>query len=801
MEKKRMNFLDLLVKDVPYSYNFKKPRFAKKPIEHLGYEVDDSHRFRNSVYIFEAPGKCDEKPKKNIVDLKPTVQYPTPKIYTVDLTNWENNIADDQIKQHPVDIETQEYINKLLETNWENNIIYDTLPPYRPLVLYTDDPNLIFEVVEKKQKIKKKNLKNTNFDKPLKNKYNISNDKYYENETKIKTSLVSFGVQHSIPALKLNLEFYKINHTKHELRNFHKPKLIMENKEFMFSKPLQITPGSNIIKKPYEITCNDLSEFIVFEYSEEYPFFITNPGMASVCNKYYRKVDNNDDIDPKDYIILEPEDDGPFLGYGEIPKGETGECLDNNLFVAPIFKHTTKDVLIILTENKLIYRPIHNVYVVGQEYPKDEIFIPHSRRLNQYCKDQVKLLAYRSFNKSNELSLSVLDNLLPHFSESAKRKWLKDFTEVYKKGKDTVFTLKSNSVALSEEELRKMVTPENVCQYQSMLSGEQMMEDLGYKVLEGEDEETDFLPNWILCKNFVNATNGKGFLEIKGLHDPTGIGEGISFGKMKFKKVSESENRKLMAEHQANYKTEIMKVWNRQWASLSSNEDLSKPKNSGESNLHKKNNKIDTSQSETTNYSKVLQIKRTYIENGNTTVSIQKITDPKLIKAYLKAKKKTKIDDKKSALRCSSCGQVGHMKTNKNCPNYIGIKKQPREKKQAKNILQDKMLKLISQFIAIPFSSPFHRPVSDKKFPTYKTIIKTPMDFQTIKSNIKSGKYTNYDMFLSDIILIYENCKLFNGEAHSLTEISNDFVEKAKKYKMENYNELIELAARIPKNE
>ena len=64
MEKKRMNFLDLLVKDVPYSYNFKKPRFAKKPIEHLGYEVDDSHRFRNSVYIFEAPGKCDEKPKK-----------------------------------------------------------------------------------------------------------------------------------------------------------------------------------------------------------------------------------------------------------------------------------------------------------------------------------------------------------------------------------------------------------------------------------------------------------------------------------------------------------------------------------------------------------------------------------------------------------------------------------------------------------------------------------------------------------------------------------------------------------------
>lgn len=179
----------------------------------------------------------------------------------------------------------------------------------------------------------------------------------------------------------------------------------------------------------------------------------------------------------------------------------------------------------------------------------------------------------------------------------------------------------------------------------------------------------------------------------------------------------------------------------------------------------------------------------------------QKITDQKVIRAYLRSRKKTKPDDKKSSLRCSSCGQVGHMKTNKNCPNYIGAKKVTKERKKASLILQEKLGKLLSQFSAIPFSSPFHRPVSEKKFPTYKTIVKEPMDFQRIRNNIRNGVYTSYGQFLGDMILIRENCKLFNGSTHSLSEIARDFVERTESYKVENYAELLELEQRIEKGE
>ncbi|KAL6122866.1 Transcription initiation factor [Nucleospora cyclopteri] len=794
-EVKSYKFLDLLVKEVPYEYKLKKYRLYKKATEQLLYEVDDSHRFRNSVYVYEAPGTKMKDHKKTFSKTIEIEKKREPlEIYPVDVIDWEKQIFDvsDEQERPLADIETVEYINKLLETNWEDEIIYDKPKPQKPLILRSDDPNLIFEIIEKKQKTKRKPQKSTNFEKPLKNKYNISNDKYYENETKTKTSLVSYGVQHSVPALKLNPQFFRINQTKEELRNFHKPLLNLEEKTYTFSKPMQITASGSIIRKHYEITCNDLSEFVIIEYSEENPFFIVNPGMVSLLNRYYRRVDANDDVVPKNCIVLEPEDEGPFMGYGEISRGDVGESLDNNLFVAPVYKHKSTDFLIIVSENKLIFRKINHLYVAGQEFPKEEVFTPHSRKLNQFCKDQLKVASFRIFSKKKELSITHLDAIFPYFSEGSKRKWLKEYTDAQKKGKDNIFVPKNTFMLTTEEELRKLVTPENICQYQSMLSGERMMEDLGFKILDEEDDETDFIPNWILSRNFVNATNGKGLLELRGPSDPTGIGEGFSFKRMKFSKVTEAENRKLLAEHQAKYKTEISNIWSKQQESLSSAAVIPAPTIQEE--------KVEEiSQSETAVDSHSLTIKRTYLENGITVEKIQKLTDLKLIRAYLKARKKFKPDEKKTALRCSSCRQIGHMKTNKNCPNYQGPKKKPVEKKKAVVVMQDKLIKLIGQFIQIPFSSPFHRPVSTKKFPTYPTIVKTPMDFQKMKLNIRANIYTKYDYFLQDLFLILENCKKFNGASHSLTEIAEDIYERGKKYKIENYAELSEIEQRLSK--
>ena len=60
-KKQKINFLELLVKTVPFKYNLKKYKPCKRAVEQLGYEVDDAHRFRNSVYVYEATKKKKEE--------------------------------------------------------------------------------------------------------------------------------------------------------------------------------------------------------------------------------------------------------------------------------------------------------------------------------------------------------------------------------------------------------------------------------------------------------------------------------------------------------------------------------------------------------------------------------------------------------------------------------------------------------------------------------------------------------------------------------------------------------------------
>jgi len=47
------------------------------------------------------------------------------------------------------------------------------------------------------------------------------------------------------------------------------------------------------------------------------------------------------------------------------------------------------------------------------------------------------------------------------------------------------------------------------------------------------------------------------------------------------------------------------------------------------------------------------------------------------------------------------------------------------------------------------------------------------MDFNTLKTNLLDGKFTTYEDFLSDLQLIWDNCKLYNmigSEIYKLAE-------------------------------
>uniref|UniRef100_H2YZJ7 Bromo domain-containing protein n=1 Tax=Ciona savignyi TaxID=51511 RepID=H2YZJ7_CIOSA len=84
--------------------------------------------------------------------------------------------------------------------------------------------------------------------------------------------------------------------------------------------------------------------------------------------------------------------------------------------------------------------------------------------------------------------------------------------------------------------------------------------------------------------------------------------------------------------------------------------------------------------------------------------------------------------------------------------------------------LQGKNLKLCERILLELFcfkqSTPFHFPVKTS-VPNYYKIIKEPMDFLKIKKKLLHAHFSHYEdceAFISDVLLVFTNCYLFNGE-------------------------------------
>lgn len=75
-----------------------------------------------------------------------------------------------------------------------------------------------------------------------------------------------------------------------------------------------------------------------------------------------------------------------------------------------------------------------------------------------------------------------------------------------------------------------------------------------------------------------------------------------------------------------------------------------------------------------------------------------------------------------------------------------------------------------------PDSFPFLSPVDYKGLglTDYLQVIKRPMDFGTIKKNFEQGKYENMESAADDIILVFENCILYNSQGSNVSLFSFD---------------------------
>ncbi|XP_017130744.1 transcription initiation factor TFIID subunit 1 isoform X3 [Drosophila elegans] len=87
--------------------------------------------------------------------------------------------------------------------------------------------------------------------------------------------------------------------------------------------------------------------------------------------------------------------------------------------------------------------------------------------------------------------------------------------------------------------------------------------------------------------------------------------------------------------------------------------------------------------------------------------------------------------------------------------------------------------KLHTQIKTLTESWPFLKPVNKKQVKDYYTVIKRPMDLETIGKNIEAHSYHSRAEYLADIELIATNCEQYNGSDTRYTKFAKKILEYA----------------------
>ncbi|XP_048087233.1 transcription initiation factor TFIID subunit 1 isoform X6 [Alosa alosa] len=421
----------------------------------------------------------------------------------------------------------------------------------------------------------------------VKDPWNLSNDEfYYPKQQGLRGTFGGNIIQHSIPAVELRQPFFPTHMGPMKLRMFHRPSL----KKYSFGAlsqpgPHPSQPLLKHIKKKAKMreqerqasgggdmffmrTAQDLTgkdgDLILAEYSEEYPPLIMQVGMATKIKNYYKRKPGKDPGAPDSkYGETVYCHTSPFLG--SLHPGQLLQAFENNLFRAPIYLHKMPetDFLIIRTRQGYYIRELVDMFVVGQECPLYEVPGPNSKRANTHIRDFLQVFIYRLFWKSKDrprrIRMEDIKKAFPSHSESSIRKRLKLCADFKRTGMDSNWWVVKPDFRLpTEEEIRAMVSPEQCCAYYSMLVAEQRLKDAGYGeksfFAPEEENEEDFQMKiddevrtapWNTTRAFIAAMKGKCLLEVAGVADPTGCGEGFSYVKIPNKPTQQKDDREL----------------------------------------------------------------------------------------------------------------------------------------------------------------------------------------------------------------------------------------------------------------
>ncbi|GFS23995.1 transcription initiation factor TFIID subunit 1 [Elysia marginata] len=435
-------------------------------------------------------------------------------------------------------------------------------------------------------------LKNNNDDKDevpsavnAKDAFNLSNDEYYspkQMDNALRPNIGSTVIQHSTPGAELRQPFFPTHMGPNKLRTFHRPPLkkyshgalatfgphpvqdLIKNikrKAKSREQERQAFGGGEIffMRTPQDLTGMD-GELILAEYSEEFPPLMNQVGMASKIKNYYKRKPGKDSNPPTyKYGELAYAHTSPFIGA--LKPGNCQQALENNMFRSPIYEHVVPqtDFLIIRTRHGYSIRDVETIYTVGQQGPLMEVPGPNSKRSNNFVRDFLQVFIYRLFWKSKDeprrIKMEDIKNAFLSHSESSIRKRLKLCADFKRTGMDSNWwVLKPDFRLPTEEEIRAMVSPEQCCAWYSLTTAEQRLKDAGYgeKSLFSPEEENEEdaqtkiddeirAAPWNTTRAYIAAMKGKCLLQLTGLADPTGCGEGFSYIKVPNKPQTKEE--------------------------------------------------------------------------------------------------------------------------------------------------------------------------------------------------------------------------------------------------------------------
>ena len=240
------------------------------------------------------------------------------------------------------------------------------------------------------------------------------------------------------------------------------------------------------------------------------------------------------------------------------------------------------------------------MFVVGQTYPLTEVPGPQARKLTATAKHRLQSITYKlvSKNPKKRVKIGKLLKYFPDQSEPQMRQRLKDFMEFNRAGDNQGFWKIKAGKMPDEDELFKLIGPEQIVLSESTQVGQRNLLDAGFTTTVDEDKGKDNeestldirqqLAPWFTTKNFINATQNKAMLKLHGEGDPSSRGEGFSFLRVSMKDIflragekmedrvaeiearPKSAHRYNVAEQQGIYRQEIDRIWKTQYESLSS---------------------------------------------------------------------------------------------------------------------------------------------------------------------------------------------------------------------------------------